>query len=70
MSKLFTLTEGLQIQTDDLIRWKPKLSQDCYLALLDWVLSKNKELTDKSTGYDVVRGGQLTEFVLNWKEEV
>lgn len=60
----FTLSDSLQIQTENLANWKLKLNTECYNALELVALASNKDVTDP---YEIKRGQPLDTFVANWK---
>ena len=64
----FTYQDGLNIQSQDLAKWKKKLNAECFDALRLHCLAFNANQTpsEKVDGLKVFRGQDLTEFVLNW----
>jgi len=68
MSKPFTVKDGLMMQCDHMTELIPKLSAECFLALQKWVREQNRT-RHYATGYDVVRGQDLTSFIGNWRPE-
>lgn len=67
-TEFFTVEDGLAVQRADLQRWKSKLAHSAYQMVLDEAIRRNSELRDDTTGktgYDVWRGGMITEYILN-----
>jgi hypothetical protein len=62
-SPVLTIEEGLKIQADHLAEWKEVLKPEVYAKLEKIVLEKNKQ--PMKNGYEVCRGGSITEIVLN-----
>jgi len=61
--KAFTVRDGLDIQTEQLSRWKELLNEKSYLLLLEEIAKQNKlEMRD---GYAVFRGSDIDTFVHN-----
>ena len=65
----FTVAEGINFQSRDLLRWKTVLNNTAYLRLVIEIEDKNSRLTDKNSGYDVFRGQDLLNFVDKLIEE-
>jgi hypothetical protein len=55
------------IQNNDLAVWKKKLTGKVYQALAAECHKQNQLLSDQDSGYQVFRGGQITEFIQNFK---
>jgi hypothetical protein len=66
----FPLREGLQAQVRDLHFWRRRLNAEVYDALVAECRRANRELSRRATGYDVFRGGDLTEFVASWPAQI
>lgn len=71
----FDLSAGIAVQKEQLAEWRHKLSYACFLAVKAWCDEKNAALVlhNKTpgakgyrTGYDVPRGTDLENFILNW----
>ncbi len=60
----FTIEQGKQVQADDLAFWEKILKPEVYKKLLKQVAKKQKE-TPLKTGYDVVRGMDITGIIYN-----
>lgn len=65
--KEFTLEDGIRIQKQGLESWRMILKTDCFKQLLDECNADNKALRDidNNSGYSVLRGQRLYEFVVN-----
>ena len=57
----FTVENGIAIQAEHLAQWKKALKPELYAQLEKWATSFNSRARD---GYDVVRGDQLTQYVI------
>jgi hypothetical protein len=71
MSKRHTLSlqDGLRIQNSQMDEWRKKLNYRCFKSLNAKVQEANFSLGDHSTGFDVFRGTDIEQFVLNWKPQ-
>lgn len=67
--KRFTTSEGLQVQFAHLAAWKTKLNTVTYKAVAAECETQNRLLTDKSSGFDVFRGQDLTTFIENYRKQ-
>ena len=61
--KDFTMANALEIQLENLREWKLLLKPQIYLQVLDEVIEKNNK--GYKSPYDVCRGGQITNIVMN-----
>ena len=66
--KEFTVAKGLEYQAKDLKFWESILNPAVFMKLHSAVISANTNLSYK-TGYDVVRGQILQNWVLNYDNE-
>lgn len=66
---MFSVKAALETQKQQRLEWKDKLNTDCYHALSDYLTSENAKLNEHSSGFDVVRGTKIHEFVFNWKRQ-
>ena len=66
--KEFTIKQGLEAQTIDLRFWESILNPVVYAKLHRAVMQTNAN-KPMETGYDVVRGGDLQNWVLNYDNE-
>jgi len=64
----FTVPQALAIRRNQLVRWRSKLSAECYLDLVAY-LKAHAKTHEYKTGYDVPRGTDLTGFIENWRWE-
>lgn len=62
MKNPFTVEQGIEVQTNQLRRWKSILKSDKYLLLYEFATSSN---VDAKTGYDVMRGVTLDNWIHN-----
>lgn len=60
-----TLQDGLNIQKEDLARWKKILSVKAFKALKKVCDESNKRLHPEMSGYMVFRGRDLDKHVVN-----
>lgn len=58
--------QGLEIQRLQLADWKLRLNTACYEALVAQAQLRNELLEDDASGYDVWRGCNMDEFIMNW----
>ena len=66
--KDFTWAAGIRIQERDLLRWKRLLRPAVYKAVRQEVLRLTDQMRSAtSDGYDVPRGQDITNIVLNLK---
>lgn len=65
--KEFTVKTGIQVQNENLSEWKMVLNEETYTALEEYAKSTNK---DAKNGHQIRRGNALTEFVLNYANEL
>ena len=62
----FSIAAGLQLQADGLNKWRRVLNDETFAALQRECIDCNsKLLIGPYSGYDVFRGDDLTQFVLN-----
>lgn len=61
-NKIFTVEQGIEIQTDQLNMWKTVLKEEVYLKLVSLAIKDNDKA---SSGYDVLRGSDLSSIVAN-----
>ena len=64
--KYFTTEEGIAIQTRQLNEWQTKLKPKVFTALKKFAVAKNPKAY---SGFDVVRGSELTTFIMNYKPQ-
>lgn len=58
----FTIQNGIDIQTEQLNKWKALLKPKVYNQVQKLVTKNNDKAT---TGYDICRGDSITEIILN-----
>ena len=62
-SKDFTVADGIEVQTEQLKRWKSKLLPHVYKAVHERTIRDN----DKATcGYEIFRGTDIDTLILNY----
>jgi hypothetical protein len=59
----FTVQHGIAYQEKDLAQWEKILKPEVYAELFEWVIRNN---ATAKTGYDVCRGNQFLDFILNY----
>lgn len=64
--KEFTIDQGLNVQQDQLKRWKPKLNENLYKDLEAWCQEDASKGLYRD-GYDVPRGNTFDNFIGNWE---
>lgn len=64
-----TVAEGLQIQQDDLYRWKATLSRECFSSLLSECAKRNGALRTNHTGHDVFHSVPMEQWVNAWRPQ-
>lgn len=65
MYPTFSQADGLALQAKNMLEWKRKLNEETYQLLKDYCDRCNEHLTPDHTGYDVLRGDGLSEFIYN-----
>lgn len=65
--KTFNLQMGLDLQQQDLTRWKATLSTECFSALISEAARRNGLLRDGHDGHDVFHGLAMEQFVNTWR---
>ena len=65
MKAPFTLAEGLLVQVNHFGRWSEVFNERATKALLAEVLRQNEKLIGEVDGYDVWRGQDMTNYVIN-----
>lgn len=63
-SKDFTVEKGIEVQTEQLAKWKKILNYHTYFQL-DLECMKRNASPELETGYDVFRGSHIDNFVHN-----
>ena len=63
MEKAFTIELGLEVQAEQLAKWKSILLPEVYEALYEYATRYNHEA---ETGYDVRRGTDLSTYIANY----
>lgn len=62
----FTIAQGLAVQSKQLALWKRVLTRSAHSKLAAYLKAENAKLDPaKHTGYDVVRGGSMGEWLHN-----
>lgn len=62
----FSIKSGIAVQAEQLARWKRVLTRSAYSKLAAYLAAENAKLDPKKhTGYDVVRGGGMDEWLHN-----
>lgn len=62
----FSITRGLELQKDYLTAWQTVLNDATFAKLQRECIDQNSKLvTGTHSGYDVFRGDDLVQFVLN-----
>lgn len=61
----FALADGLKQQEIELLDWRDRLNEECYDDLVEFV-KEHARTHVYQTGWDVLRGQSITEFVINW----
>ncbi len=64
--QILSVKNGLKIQKEQLNKWRKVLKPSVFRKLNNYVLSLNKNLTDKHTILDVPRGTQLDNLIQNY----
>lgn len=64
--KELEIQKGIDIQTEQLGRWKQVLKPEVFENLKAWATEKNHE---KASGYDVVRGSSLDNYIANYAND-
>jgi len=62
-----SVEKGIEIQTEQLARWKTKLKTKVYNALVERALRDNH---NAKSGYDIFRGTDLDFFVANYPNNI
>ena len=62
---ILTLDEGLEIQKQQLVRWSMLLKPSIQAMLEAEAVRQNRTLNNRCSGYDVWRGCDMQNFVLN-----
>ena len=67
MHSPFSYSMGLVVQQQDLANWKTKLNDKAYKKFVEFCEIENSEIYQDCprAGYDVPRGNDLTQFVLD-----
>lgn len=60
----FSVMDGIEIQKNDLRKWKFVLRDDVFESLVRFATASN---TFAKNGFEVSRGNALTEFIINLK---
>lgn len=69
MPDLFTKADGLQVQKNDLARWRSVLNAIAYEALKEHCEHVNSLVVDgPQAGYKVFRGAAISTFINNIQE--
>ena len=55
---------ALEVQKEQLLEWKSKLTEECYQDLVEFVKTENSKID--VTKQPAIRGNSLTVFVFNW----
>lgn len=63
-SREFSVADAIEIQKEHLAQWKELLKPKVYKDLEKWATAKNHL---KKTGYDVMRGSSLDNYIANYK---
>jgi len=63
----FTKEKGIELQAYHLQLWASKLKPDVLEALKERIQLENDNLPNDATGYDVFRGDQITNAVIDLK---
>lgn len=61
----FPIEMGFKYQNEELARWEKLLKPEYFERLKAHVEVENESLTPESTGYDVYRGNDFLNFILN-----
>lgn len=64
--RLFSIQDGLLCQKCDLDRWKKLLNEGIFNRLLEECQNRNALLNETSNGFDVFRGDDMLQFVINY----
>jgi len=59
---------ALEVQKEQLLEWKSKLTEECYQDLVEFVKTENSKID--VTKQPAIRGNSLTVFVCNWKSKL
>lgn len=62
--KDFTVERGIEIQSQQLKRWKRTLKKKVYDALVEYATETNGKAID---GYGIRRGSDLSSFIANYQ---
>jgi len=65
--KNYTINDGLKVQSENIVSWANVLNEKALRLLREKVDEENKKLTANSSGYDVFRGSDITNFIENLK---
>jgi len=61
--KAFTIELGLEVQAEQLAKWKSILLPEVYEALYEYATRNNSEAR---TGWDIRRGSDLSNYIGNY----
>ncbi len=62
----FTIKRAIQVQTEQLKKWKQVLKSEVFSELEKWATEKNHLKVDP---YKIIRGSYLTTFVVNYSND-